>query len=255
MAPATLRPLRPALVAVVSLAVVTTAAVGYAATVVQRQLDAAGQTACHDPNVCYPRGGARTAVLWMELSAAFVPPLIGLILGVALFAGRSTVQPADRRRWVLHRFGWALAAGLACSALVALTHRLVATRYTALAGDTYELLQLLHLNNVGFMLAQTALLIALGGVLRLSTGSTLRTAVLTVVGGPFAVMIAAGVAVLLSALVLPGTGGAGDSPGSFTSDLYVLDPLAYLTSGVAAAGVAALVWLALRIATGRSARA
>jgi ABC-type transport system involved in multi-copper enzyme maturation permease subunit len=243
-----LRLLRPYLIAAASVTAAATAYVRHAAGVVQHQLDRSGTPGCADPNVCYPHGAALDAVLGMELCAAFVPALLGLILGVALFAREreddtiafALTQSISRRRWVLTKFGWALAAGAVCSAAVAVTHRLVAMRYTALASDTYEMLQLLHLNNIAYMMAQTLIVIALGGALGLSTGRTLRTLVLTVIGGPFAVMIAAGVAVMLSYPLLVMTGASGDS----------LDPLAYLISAVGGAGVIALVLLAPRI--GRS---
>jgi hypothetical protein len=237
-----LRLLRPYLIVAAAVATAATAYVLHAAAVVQQQLDRAGQSGCTDPNVCYPHGAALNAVLGMELCAAFVPALLGLILGPALFAREREddtiafvlTQSISRRRWVLTKFAWALAAGGLCCSAVALTHRLVATRYTALASDTYEMLQLLHLNNAAYMVSQTLILIALGGAVGLSTGRTLRTLVLTVVGGPFAVMIAAGVAVMLSYPLLVLTGASGGS-------------LAYLAGAVGGAGVLVLVLLAPRI--------
>ncbi len=89
------------------------------------------------------------------------------------------------------------------------------------------------------MVAQTLVLIALGGAVGLSVGRTLRTLVLTVVAGPFALMAAAGVAVMLSYPLRYVSAPAGD--------LYLLDPLAYLIGGVAGAGAIALVLLAPRI--------
>jgi ABC-type transport system involved in multi-copper enzyme maturation permease subunit len=254
-----LRLLRPYLMVTAAVAAAATAYTFHGASVVQRQLNEAGVPDCLDPNVCYPHGAALNAVLGMELVAAFVPALLGLILGVALFAREreeDTVafvltQSISRRRWVLTKFGWALAAGLASSASVALAHRLVATRYTVLASDTYELLQLLHLNNIAYMVAQTAVVIVLGGVLGLSTGRTLRTLVLSVVGGPFVFMIVAGVAVALSYPLVLLTGGPDTAldggAGGFTDDLYTLDPLAYLVSAVAALGVLAAVLMAPRV--------
>jgi hypothetical protein len=242
-----IRLLRPYLVVAL---VVSATAVLYlwrAAAVVQGQLDRAGVPGCTDPNVCYPHGPALDAVLGMELCAAFVPALIGLILGVALFAREREedtiafvlTQSVSRRRWVLTKYGWALAAGVVCTGGVALTHRLVATRYTALASDTYELLQLLHLNKPAYMTAQTLLLIALGGALGLSFGRTLRTLVLTVVAGPFAWMAVAGVAVMLSFPLRSVRPPAGD--------LFALDPLADLISAGALTAVLTLVGLAPRI--------
>ena len=244
-----LRLLRPYLLVAAALTAATCGYIIYAAMVVQRQLDGAGVPGCRDANVCYPHGPALDAVFGMELCAAFTPPLLGLILGVALFAREreddtiafALTQSVSRRRWVLTKLGWALAAALICSGCVATAHRLIATRYTVLANDTYEMLQLLHLNNIAYMVAQCAVVTALAGVLGLAHGRTLRTLVLTVVTGPFALMTAAGIAVVLS-FFLPHGEGAGD--------LFVMDPLAYLTSAVAGAGVIALVCLAPKLIDG-----
>jgi hypothetical protein len=241
-----LRLLRPYLVVAASIAAATTAYIFHAVAVVQLQLDRSGRPGCVDPNDCYPHGSALHAVLGLELCAAFVPPLLGLILGVPLFAREREddtiafvlTQSVSRRRWILTKFGWALAAGLTCSAAVAVTYRLVATRYTALASDTYELLQLLHLNNAAYMIAQTAVLVALAGVLGLRTGRTLRTLALSVVAGPFAVMLAAGLAIPLTYPLRSIPAPAGD--------LFVTDPFAYLTSAVAGVGVLVLVLLTAR---------
>jgi ABC-2 family transporter len=243
----TLRLLRPYLIAAGTLTAAATAFLLHAAGVVQRQLDADGTPDCHDPNVCYPYGEALNAVLGIQLVAAFVPPLLGLILGVAVFAPEreqgtlafALTQSVPRHRWVRTKLAWALAAGLVCAVPVAVLHRSTGTRYTALASDTYELLQLLHLDNAGFMVAQTVLLVALGGVLGLTTGRTLPTLVLTAVAGPFAFLAAAAVAVLLSYPLRPLLEGAGSSS---------VDPFAYLVSAVVGAGVLALLLLAPRLA-------
>jgi hypothetical protein len=243
----TLRLLRPYLIAAGTLTLAATAYLWHAAGVVHRQLAAAGTPGCHDPNLCYPYDEALNAVLGMELIAAFVPPLLGLILGVAVFAPdreQGTVdfvltQSVPRNRWVRTKLVGALAAGLVCVLPVAAVHRLSSVRYTALADDTYELLQLLHLNNAAFMVAQTMLLVALGGVLGLSTGRTLPTLVLTAVTGPFAFMAAAAVAVMLSYPLRPLLEGAGGSS---------MDPFAFMVSGVVGLGVLGAVLLAPRVA-------
>jgi hypothetical protein len=253
-----LRLLRPYLLVAATVAAAATAYVLHAAGVVQRQLDGAGVPDCLDPNLCYPNGGALNAVLGMELVAAFVPPLLGLILGVALFAREREedtiafvlTQSVPRERWVLTKLGCALAAGIACAGSVATAHRLVGIRYTVLANDTYELLQLLHLNNVAYMVGQTAVLIALAGVLGLVTGRTLPTLVLSVIGGPFVMMAAGGIAVLLFyplGVLTGGTDPADDStPGTFADDMTAMDPFAYLAGAVLGAGVVALALLARR---------
>ncbi|MEV4133348.1 hypothetical protein AB0J72_14410 [Dactylosporangium sp. NPDC049742] len=243
-----LRVLRPYLVGAVVVSAVAAGYVWFAAGVVQRQLDRAGVPGCGDPNECYPHGAALDAVLGMEVVAEFVPGLLGLVLGAALLArGGGGDPPAERGRWVLVRSGWVLAAGLICCGAVAAAHRSVATRYTVLADDTYELLQLLHLNNAAYMVAQTLVIAAFAGVVGLGDGRVPRTLVLTALAGPFVVMVGDGVAALLWTLLGALTGWTGSAGG----DLFVLDPFAYTAGVVLAAGAVALVLLARRAATGK----
>lgn len=251
----TLRLLRPYLVVAAVITVAATAVIGHGAAVVRRQLVGTGRPDCLDPNDCYPQGAALDAVLRMELVAAFVPALLGLVLGVALFSREreeDTVafvltQSVPRRRWVLTKFGWALAAGLLCATVVGTVHRLVATRYTVLANDTYEMLQLLHLNNVAYMAAQTATVVTFAGLVGLVTGRTLRTLVVSVFAGPFVFLTAIAVTAMLGNLLrLPlgaGPDGSAADPTDFVGDLYTLDPFAYLTSVVVAVGVVVTVLL------------
>lgn len=255
-----LRLLRPYL----AIAAVVTAAAStyilYGSGVVKQQLVDAGVPDCLDPNVCYPHGGAMDAVFGMELVAAFVPSLIGLVLGVGLFAPEREhdtiafvlTQSSSRGRWVLTKFGWALAAGLACTGTVATLHRLVATRYTVLANDTYEMLQLLHLNNVGYMAAQTLLLIAFGGVVGLSQGRILPTLALSVLGGPFVFLGTTCLAVSVAyplALLIGDPQPKSDTTHPFTDDISAMDPFGYLVSGVAGVVVVVLVLFARRLGT------
>lgn len=255
-----LRLLRPYLVVAAAITGTATAYILYGAGVVQRQLDAAGRPDCLDPNFCYPRGNALDAVFGMELTAAFIPSLLGLVLGVALFSREredDTVafvltQSASRRRWVLTKFGWALTAGLICTIIVASAHRLVATRYTVLANDTYELLQLLHLNNIAYMAAQTAAVVAFAGLVGLVTGRALRTLAVSVFAGPFVFLAAISVAAVLGNVLwlligAPDSTTTAADPSDFVGDLYTLDPLAYLTSAVVAVGVVATVLAAPRL--------
>jgi hypothetical protein len=258
-----LRLLRPSLTVAAVLAAAATAYIFHAADTVQDQLDARGVPDCWDPNVCYPSGAAMTAVLGMELIAAFVPALLGLILGVPLFAREREddtiafvlTQSGSRRRWVLTKLSCALAAGLLCCAAVATTHRLVGTRYTVLANDTYEGLQLLHLNHIGFMVMLTATLTALAGVVGLSTGRTLRTLVLSVVGGPFAIAAGGGAAALLLLPVAMLTGrtdpttAADSTANDFRGDISVADGLGYMMTGGLVVLVAVLMVLGPRAGT------
>jgi ABC-type transport system involved in multi-copper enzyme maturation permease subunit len=253
-----LRLLRPYLIVAAGVTVAATAYILYAAHVVQGQLDQAGVPHCLDPNICYPHGAAMDAVLGMEITAACIPALLGLIVGVALFAREheeDTVafvltQSTSRQRWVLTKLGCTLAAGLVCSATVALTHRLVAARYTVLANDTYELLELLHLNNIGFMVTLTAFVTAFAAVLGLVTGRTLPTVILATVGWPLALAVAyVGVAALsypLAALTGTSASTGSDSSGSIANDISLMDGVGYAASAVLGAGVIVIVLLGRR---------
>ncbi|MFI5960511.1 hypothetical protein [Cryptosporangium sp. NPDC051539] len=210
-----------------------------ASAVVQNQLDAAGVPDCLDPNVCYPHGSALDAVFGMELVAATVPALIGLVLGVPLVRRRSSLVAS---------LAGALVAGVVLTGAVALTHRLLGARYTVLANDTYELLQMLHLNNVGFMVMLTAAITALAAVFGLTTGRLVPTVVLSVVGWPCAVIVGyLGVGLLSIPLLAFGSSdGSGSGSGSFADDIGFADGVGYTAGAVLAVGVAALVLLARR---------
>ncbi|MFI5934631.1 hypothetical protein [Actinoplanes sp. NPDC051494] len=251
----TLRLLRPYLMVA---GLVTAAATGYlvlAAQTVQRQLDAAGLPDCRDPNLCWPRDGAMTAILGIQLVAALVPPLIGLVLGVALFAREreeDTVafvltQSLTRGRWVLVKLGWALAAGVSCTGIVAVTHRLITAPYTVLANDYYELFEIVHLNHIGYMTAHTAVLIAIAAVVGLRTGRVLPTLVLSVVAWPAAI-ITAFIGVNLLALPIEaltrGTPPAIATDDTFARDYAFADTFGWTATVLLALGVAALVQLA-----------
>ena len=98
------------------------------------------------------------------------------------------------------------------------------------------------------MVAQTLVVIALGGVVGLSTGRVLPTLVLTAVGGPFAVLIGVGVAALLWSLLGRPAPAAAD-PADYSGDLFTLDPVAYLAGAVLLAGVIVLMLLGRRVGT------
>jgi ABC-type transport system involved in multi-copper enzyme maturation permease subunit len=254
-----LRLLRPYLVVAGIVTALATGYLLYAARVVQDQLDLAGTPDCLDPNLCYPHSAALDAVLGMELVAAFVPPLIALIIGVPLFAreredetaGFVLTQSVSRQRWVLTKLGWALTFGVVCSTIVGATHRLIGARYTVLANDTYEMLQMLHLNNIAFKATLTAVLISLAALLGLGLGRTLPTLVLSAIAWPFTVMAGFPAADLFSAVYIALL-GAPEQPftgtGNFADDISFMDPLAYLNSAVYVIAVVALVLLARRAA-------
>lgn len=210
-----MRLLRPYLIVAVVISGVSTAFLFFASGVVQRQLDASGMPGCVNPNLCWPTGPAMNAILGMELVAAFVPVLIGLVVGVPLFAREreeSTVafvltQSVPRGRWVVTKLACALLAGAVCTAVPALTYRLVAARYTLLANDLYELIEMLHLNHPGFMVMQTVLTAAVAGLLGLVYGRTLRTLAVALVWWPFGIA-----AVYVGVALLPLGAGSGAGP-------------------------------------------
>ncbi|MEU4217455.1 ABC transporter permease [Actinoplanes sp. NPDC026623] len=255
-----LRLLRPYLITAAALTAAATAYLWYATSTVQDQLDGAGTPNCLDPNVCYPHGAAMDAVLGIELIAAFLPATLGLILGVALFAPEREddtiayilTQSVARRRWVLTKLCYAVGAGLTLSLIVAVPFRVVGTRYTVLANDTYEMLQLLHFNSISFMAGQTAALTALGGVLGLAHGRTLRTLALTVVTGPIVVYLGGGLGVLLGAPLVSLAGGFDTTTApatDFSADISMFDTIGYLMAAGLGLAVLAMGYLATRIRT------
>jgi hypothetical protein len=204
-----LRLLRPYLIVAAALSAASAAFVLIGARVIRRQADAHGVVVadyapdrtglCETLVSCLPAGTATNLAQAIVLVAAFVPLLIGLILGVPLFAREreeSTdafvlTQSVPRSRWLFTKLRWALTAGVICTAAVAVTFRLAAARYTLiLDGPAYSLLGELHKNNVGFMVMQTVLITALAGVLGLAGGRTLRTLVVTVAAWPVALVVA-----------------------------------------------------------------
>ncbi|MFI7601978.1 hypothetical protein [Actinoplanes sp. NPDC049681] len=251
-----LRLLRPYLIVAVLVSGLSTAFLGYASGVVQRQLDARGMPDCVNPNLCWPTGSAMHAILGMELVAALVPVVIGLVLGVPLFAREreeGTVayvltQSVPRGRWVVTKLLCALTAGALCTAVPALTYRLVAARYTLLANDLYELIELLHLNHVGFMVMQTVLTAAVAGLLGLIYGRTLRTLVVSLVWWPFGIAaVYAGVA-LLPFGAGPGAGPqfSPDDDRYWTADISFADGLGYAATVLMIAYVLVTVLIARR---------
>jgi ABC-type transport system involved in multi-copper enzyme maturation permease subunit len=204
-----LRLLRPYLVVAAALSAVCTAFVLFGARVIHQQVDAHGLVVqdyasdrtglCVQAVSCLPAGAATNLAQAIVLVAAFVPLLIGLILGVPLFAREreeSTdafvlTQTVPRLRWLLTKLLWALTTGAVCTAAVAVTFRLTAARYTLVVDDMgYALLRELHKNNIGFMVMQTVFITALAAILGLATGRTLRTLVVSVVAWPVALVVA-----------------------------------------------------------------
>ncbi|MFB9451497.1 ABC transporter permease subunit [Dactylosporangium vinaceum] len=253
------RLLRPYLIGAAALGALLTTVILAAAATVQDRLDALGRPDCLNPNLCYQAG---TPVLLMQLTAAFGPALIGLLLGVPLFAGEraddtiafALTQSVPRGRWVLGKFGVALCASVLVTGVVATVYRLVAARYTVLANDTYELLDLFHLNNIAFMVMRAVLTLSVAALLGLLTGSTLRTAILSVVLWPFGLLAACGVT-----LLLPVRSGASIEPvyaptddRYWAADITYLDPLAWPAAGLTVLYVIGLVLL-MRRSVGRKA--
>jgi hypothetical protein len=205
------RPLRPYLIAAGVLSVAASAFVLVGARIIQQQADARGIVVadyapdrtglCEQAVSCLPAGPATTLAQAIALIAAFVPVLIGLILGVPLFT-RGREEPAPRSRSLSATLLWAVAAGAIGAAAVAVTFRLAAARYTLILPDAgYALLRELHKNNVGFMVMQAVFITVLAGVLGLATGRALRTLVMTVLAWPVALLAAQIGGLLLGTLV------------------------------------------------------
>ncbi|MFG1921891.1 hypothetical protein [Cryptosporangium sp. NPDC048952] len=214
---AVLRSLRVPLTLATLVAAVSTTYVVFASVLVQRQLDADGVPGCLDPNVCYPHGAAMDAVFGMELNAAITPALIGVILGVGLFRRASAL-------------GVALSAGVVLTGMVATVHRLVGARYTVLANDTYEGVQLLHLNHPMFMIMVTLVVAALGARLGRTPGPTRgRWPIVLVV-----TYLVVGLAGVLAWQVAAPTG-------SYAADIGLADGVGYVASALLAGFLAALI--------------
>jgi hypothetical protein len=207
---------------------------------------------CVDPNACYPSGPAMDAVLAMQLVAAFSPAVIGLILGVPVLArerAEDTVafaltQSVSAARWAVTRTGVALAGAAVAAGAVGGVFRGVGARYTILANDTYELLELLHLNHPALMVARALLTVAVAGVLGLATGSPARTAVLSVCAWPFGLIASCG-----GVALIPFTGvigGAPDADQGWRGDISFADPFAWAASAVTAVYVGLLLVLIAR---------
>jgi ABC-type transport system involved in multi-copper enzyme maturation permease subunit len=203
------RLLRPYVIGAAALSGASTAFVLISARVIQQQADAHGiavkeyapdQTGlCEKAVSCLPAGTATTLAQAIAVVAAFLPLLIGLILGVPLFA-REREESTDaalparsvrRSRWLSTRLLGALTSSAICTAAVAVAFRLAAARYTLIVdGSGYALLRELHKNNIGFMVAQAVFITALVGILGLAIGQTLRTLALSVLAWPVALVVA-----------------------------------------------------------------
>jgi ABC-type transport system involved in multi-copper enzyme maturation permease subunit len=204
-----LRLLRPYLIVAAMLSAVSTAVVLVGSRIIREQVEAFGIVVenyapdrtglCEKFVSCLPAGTATNLAQVVILVATFVPLLVGLILGVPLFAREreeSTdafvlTQSVPRLRWMFTKLLWAVTAGAICTAAVAVAFRLAAARYTLIVEDAaYALLRELHQNSIGFMVMQTVFITALAGVLGLAVGRTLRTLVVTVLAWPAALVVA-----------------------------------------------------------------
>ncbi len=204
-----LRLLRPYLITAAALSAGSTAVIIIGARTIERQVAEHGVVVedyapdrtglCEELVSCLPTGAATNLAQVIVLLAAFVPLLIGLILGVPLFAREreeSTdafvlTQSVPRTRWMSTKMVWALAAGATCTTAVALAFRLAAARYTLVVDDpAYALMREIHKNSIAFMVMQTVFITALAAVLGLAHGRTLRTLVLSVVAWPAALIVA-----------------------------------------------------------------
>jgi ABC-type transport system involved in multi-copper enzyme maturation permease subunit len=160
---------------------------------------------------CLPAGTATNLAQAAVLVAAFVPPLIGLILGVPLFAREreestdafALTQSTPRTRWLHTKLRWALAVAVIGAAAVAVTFRLAVAPYALVVQNPgYDLLRELHRNSIVFMVMQSVFITALAAVVGLATGRTLRTLVISVAAWPVALLLALIGGLLLSLLTL-----------------------------------------------------
>ncbi|GAA3927774.1 hypothetical protein [Actinoplanes auranticolor] len=204
-----LRLLRPYLIVAAALSAVSAAFVLIGARVIRQQAEAHGVVVadyapdrtglCEQAVSCLPAGTATNLGQALVLVAAFVPLLIGLVLGVPLFARERDeatdafvlTQSVPRLRWLSTKLGWALTAGALGTATVAVTFRLAAAKYALVVdGLGYGLLREVHKNSIGFMVMQTVFITALAGIVGLAGGRTLRTLVTAVVAWPVALVAA-----------------------------------------------------------------
>jgi ABC-type transport system involved in multi-copper enzyme maturation permease subunit len=261
-----LRLMRPYLVVAGALTATSTAYIVYGASVVQRQLDAQGMPHCYNPSWCWPEKSAMDAIFGMQLVAAVVPTLLGLILGVPLFAREREEETAafvltqsiSRERWIITKLCCALAAGATFAAVVATAHRLVGARYTLLANDLYEMIEVVHLNHIGFMVLQTVFTVAVCALVGLATGRTLRTLVLALVCWPIGIAATYAGALLLSIpLAMLGVGtdstpppdlgdSANDDP-RWLTDISLADGFGYTATTLLIIYVVVIVVVARRV--------
>ncbi|MBM2620392.1 hypothetical protein JIG36_33260 [Actinoplanes sp. LDG1-06] len=204
-----LRLLRPYLIVAAALSAISAAFILVASRTIQSRADAYGiiiadyapdRTGLCEPTVtCLPAGTATSLAQATALVAAFVPLLVGLILGVPLFAREREdqseafvlTQSVPRSRWLFTKLFWALAIGATATAVLAVAFRLTAARYTLILENAgYSWLQEIHHNNVGLMVMQTVFMTALAAVVGLITGRTLRALVVAVAAWPVALIMA-----------------------------------------------------------------
>jgi len=147
---------------------------------------------CQELVSCLPEGTATNLARAIVLVAAFVPLLIGLILGAPL-SRRGREEPAALRRLDL-KIGWALVVGALGTAAVAVAFRLTAARYTLVLDDPAAgLLREVHQNSIALMVTQTVFVIVLAGTLGL---------VVSVVAWPVGLVVAKVGGLLLALLVV-----------------------------------------------------
>ncbi|GID28989.1 hypothetical protein [Paractinoplanes brasiliensis] len=204
-----LRLMRPYLIVAAALSAVSTTFVLIGARVIGQQAEAYGIVVeayapdrtglCEVAVSCLPAGAATNLAQAVVLVATFVPLLIGLILGVPLFAREREdatdvfvlTQSAPRRRWLSVKLFWALTGSAICTAAVAVSFRLAAARYTLVLDELgYALLREVHKNSIAFMVMQAVFMTALAGVVGLITGWTQRTLVTSVLLWPVALVVA-----------------------------------------------------------------
>jgi hypothetical protein len=154
---------RPHLIAAAAVSAVSTLFVVLGARAIGQQVAARGIVIedyapdrtglCQELVSCLPDGTATNLARVIVLVAAFVPLLIGLILGAPL-SRRGREEPAA--------LGRALAVGALGTAAVAVAFRLTAARYTLVLDDPAAgLLREVHQNSIALMVTQTVFVIVL----------------------------------------------------------------------------------------------
>ena len=259
--------LRPYLIVAAALSAVSTVFLLIGARLIHQQADRHGIVVgdyapdrtglCEKAVSCLPAGSATNLAQAGIFVAAFVPLLIGLILGVPLFAREreestddfTLTQSVPRSRWLFTKLLWALGFSGVCAAAVAVTFRLTTARYTLIVEDSgYALLRELHRSSIAFMVMGAVFITAVSAIVGLATGRTLRTLVVSVVAWPVALLLAQIGGLMLGMLVYLLTSWSESLSETFGTQTE--DEAATFAALVLAVGTIVAVLIGRRIVTG-----